>query len=47
MARSNRKADERNSSSKATGEEFYTRLFSLVMFGVCAAILLIVILGDW
>jgi len=45
--RSGRKIDEQDSSSKATEEEFATRLFSLVMLGSCAAILWIVIMGDW
>lgn len=28
-------------------EEFGARLFSVVMFGVCAVILLMAIFGDW
>ena len=47
MAQSIQKSDEQDSSMKATGEELATRVFSLVMFGVCATILLTIILGDW
>lgn len=46
MARSVKESDERDSSMKITGEELVTRLFSLVMLGVCAAILLMIIMRD-
>ncbi len=47
MARSIRESDEQDSSMKTTAEEFATRLFSLVMLGLCATILAMIILGEW
>ena len=46
MAQSKQESDEQDSSMKTTTEERATRLFSLVMFGVCATILLMTIIGD-
>jgi hypothetical protein len=39
--------DQHESVRQPTGEEFATRLFSIVMLGVCAVILLMVVFGDW
>jgi hypothetical protein len=39
--------DQHPSDPQPTGEELAVRLFSLVMFGVCAVILLMVAFGDW
>jgi hypothetical protein len=47
MARSIHEADEKGSPENPTGEELATRLFSLVMFGVCATILLMIIMSGW
>ena len=47
MAQSIHERDEHDSSENPTGEELATRLFSLVMFGVCATILLMIIMGGW
>ncbi len=39
---------ERHSSDDLpTGEELATRLFSLIMLGVCAVILLMAAFGGW
>lgn len=46
MAPSVREPDERDSSMKVTGEELVAWLFSLVMFGVCATILLMIIMRE-
>jgi hypothetical protein len=47
MVQSIPESNESDSSAKPTGEELATRLFSLVMFGVCATILFMIIMGDW
>lgn len=47
MVQSIRESNESDSSAKPTGEELATRLFSLVMFGVCATILFMIVMGDW
>jgi hypothetical protein len=47
MAKPIQKEDDQDSSMKAKGAERASRLFSLVMLGVCAVILLMIIIMDW
>ena len=47
MARAVRKQDDPDSSMKIKGAELATRIFSLVMLGVCVVLLLMIIFGDW
>ena len=47
MAQSIQDSEEHEEPVNPTGEELATRLFSLVMLGVCATILMMIIMGDW
>lgn len=47
MAQSVQHSNDHQSPTPPTGEELATRLFALVMFGVCATILLMIVMGDW
>ena len=47
MAQSIHDSNEQESAGNPTGEQLAARLFSLVMFGVCATILGMIVMGDW
>jgi len=46
MAQSVHDSHDHPSETPPTGEELATRLFALVMFGVCATILLMIVMAE-
>lgn len=40
-------SEQHPSNPRHGTEEFATRLFSVIMFGICAVILLMAVFGDW
>lgn len=40
-------AEDADSPTDPTAEELATRVFSLVMLGVCATILFMIVMSDW
>jgi len=47
MSQSDITSDAEDRSSQMNGEELVSRVFTVSMVGVCAAILLMIIIGDW